>query len=295
MQKPWKWSTPTLRFRDRSLAEAAECCRAAGLAGLEGHRETYENHSVPELEAEARALRDAGLEMETFHLPFQAEDDLSAFYESNRRVAVARARRWMERAARLGARIGIAHPCNGRSGVRAEGLDPYLAALDRSLRELLPAAEPLGLDLAFENMPPNPHGRFGSLPEHFVRIRKAFGHPRLKFCLDTGHALIAARHRALDFFPAMGPDLAAFHLQDTAGDRDLHLAPGRGRIDWSPIFRNMAKRKYRGIACLEAPPFDFGPDFSPDAWRRMIDETDALVSRALQDGPPADERRRRSD
>jgi hypothetical protein len=32
--------------------------------------------------------------------------------------------------------------------------------------------------------------------------------------------------------------------------------------------------------CIETPPFDFGPDFTDDAWKRMVDDTMALAQQS---------------
>lgn len=278
----WSWSTTSSRFPGKEFPEIIALCREAGLSGLEGGEGDFDGFPEARLSAYASELRAAGLVMETFHLPFGWGDDIAAFYETSRRATVRKMRAWMERAALLGARIGILHPSTNRFSTDTEGIDRYLAALDRSFRELLPAAEQLSLTLALENMlPGDGGGRLGSRPGHFTLFRERFGHPRLKFCLDTGHALVSARGQAGDFFPAMGADLVAFHLQDTPGDRDAHLAPGHGRVDWVTVFRGMAGLGYRGTACLEAVPFDFGPDFTAAAWRRMVEDTARLAAGAL--------------
>lgn len=278
----WSWSTTTSRFPGLPVAEVCAIARSAGLSGLEGGETSFQGWSEAALMAAAAEYRSAGLVIDTFHLPFTATDDIAAFYETARRETVRRMRFWMERASLLGAKIGILHPSTCRFSTVVEGLDGYLAALEKSFAELLPAAEALGLTLALENMLPGEQGdRFGSRPEHFALLREKFGHPRLAFCLDTGHALVAGRERAADFPRVMGRELVAFHLQDNAGDRDSHLAPGHGRVDWPAVFRGMEALGYRGVACIEASPFDFGPDYTPAAWRRMVGETAALARRAL--------------
>ena len=162
------------------------------------------------------------------------------------------------------------------------GLDTYLRQLGRSLETLLPAAGGLGFTVALENMLPGGGGRFASRPEHFERFIREFAHPNLGFCLDTGHALVAVGpERTPELLDIMAPHLVAFHLADNAGDRDSHLAPGHGRVEWSPIFQKAAEMGYSNTMCIETPPFAQGPDYSPDAWKQMVDETDTLVEKAL--------------
>ena len=79
----------------------------------------------------------------------------------------------------------------------------------------------------------------------------------------------------------MGSRLAAFHLADNAGDRDSHLAPGHGRVEWGPVFRKAAELGYEFTMCIETAPFAFGPEYSRDAWKQMVTDTDALVEQAL--------------
>ena len=81
---------------------------------------------------------------------------------------------------------------------------------------------------------------------------------------------------------AMGSRLVAYHLADNAGDRDSHLAPGHGRVDWSTVFRQAAAANYSNTMCIETPPFASGPDYSIQAWTSMVDECRQLVATALE-------------
>ena len=200
----------------------------------------------------------------TFHLPFGTTDDIASFYETVRRAAVDNVVAWMERSARLGAGIGILHPCGSRYPAEVEGVDRYLAAFEKSISVLLDRAAVLDYTLAVENLPPREGvARFGSRPEHLARIAAAFDHPNLGFCFDTGHALMTAREAIDDYFAAMGSRLIAFHLSDSPGDRDLHLAPGHGNVDWPRVFRHMGALGFIGYACIETAPFAGGPDYHP--------------------------------
>ena len=283
MQKTWVWSTTGFTLVGKSHEEIQQLCRGAGLAGIEASVELFPTTSEAELEAIGASYREAGLKFDSFHLPFEADDDIASFYESTRRQAVDKARYWMERAALLGARVGIQHPTTNRLNADVEGLDNYFRQLDKSLQVLLPAAEQLGFVIALENLPPGEAGgRLSARPEHFARFTAEFAHPNLGFCLDTGHALIAAGpEKAALFLEIMAPHLQAFHLSDTAGDRDSHLAPGRGLVEWDGVFRQAAASAYSHSMCIETPPFAHGPDYSLEAWQQMVQETGRLAENAL--------------
>jgi sugar phosphate isomerase/epimerase len=282
MQKTWSWSTTGYSFVGKPHETIREICKAAGLAGIEGAPELFEGKTDSELEAIGKEYRAAGLRVETFHLPFTAQDDLASFYETSRRQAVERARLWIERAAILGATVGICHPTTNRYNVDVEGLDNYLRQLGKSLETLLRVAEALGFTIALENMLPSEGGRLASRPEHFEMFARQFKGPNLGFCLDTGHALVAGGPGGADeFYAVMAPHIVAFHLADNAGDRDSHLAPGHGLVDWTAFFRRTAELRYSRSICIETPPFAHGPNYGLDAWRGMVADTEALVEKAF--------------
>ena len=87
MQKSWTWSTTGLLLTKKSHEEIIEICQAAGLAGIEGGAPLFDGLRDSELEAIGEKYRDAGLQIETFHLPFSAQLDLVSFYEQGRRSA----------------------------------------------------------------------------------------------------------------------------------------------------------------------------------------------------------------
>lgn len=285
MKKTWTWSVTAYGLLSVSHDDIIAMCRSAGLAGIEGGPPLFEGMSDNELEALGAKYREAGLQIQTFHLPFAAEDDVASFYETKRLEAVEGARTWMERSALLGATIGIQHPTTNRFNVEAEGIDNYLRQLGKSLDVLLPVAERLNYTIALENLPPGDDGgRLSSRPEHFERFAATYAHPNLGFILDTGHALIAAGpDHADDFHEVMAPHMVAYHLADNAGDRDSHLAPGHGLVDWDKVFRRAAQIGYSGCMCIETPPFAHGSKgtYSTAAWKQMVDEADALVAAAL--------------
>ena len=191
----------------------------------------------------------------------------------------------MEKAALMGSRVVILHPSTSHFYIEEEGMDRFLIQMGKTLEALLPKAEELNLVIALENMLFGERGRAGSLPEHFTVFAEKFGHPNLGFCLDTGHALVAGGPNGpANFFEAMSKRLVAFHLHDNAGDRDSHLAPGHGLVDWKVLFGRMAEMKFSDAVCIEAPPFNYSDNYkySLDAWKQLIEETDALAENGIE-------------
>lgn len=277
----WGYAAHGPSFHGARHEVIREICRAAGFSGIEAHAKMFPGFGVADFEREGRLYAEAGVLVSSFHLPYDVQYDLATQYETERRKTVAVEKTWLENAARLGARVAIVHPTTSRLDMNVESFDGFLSAFGRSLGELLPCAEACGVILAVENLP-SPQGiRYGSAPEHFATFQKEFSHPFLGFCLDTGHALVSLHGRAMEIAEAMKPALAAFHLEDNAGDRDSHLAPGRGLVDWRAVSALLRDIQFTHPACVEAPPFAHGPNYSPTAWHDLHESTARLINSCL--------------
>lgn len=275
----FRFAACTAGMDDIPHAEMQRLFSQAGFDAVELMHGRLTTLTVEEAAGIGEGYRAAGVPVETVHLPYEGPQfDIADFYESRRRQAVASIQHAMERAAAAGAAAGILHPSTSREPVDTNGFERYFAQMAVSMRELLREAERVDLLLAVENLPPVPGRRYGSVPDHFRRFAHDLAHSHLSFCLDTGHALMAVGHDGtIELMEAMGERLRAFHLSDTSGDRDLHLAPGHGAVDFPRVFAQA--RDLRPLAmCIETPPFAPGPDYGDAAWRTMVDEVRALAA-----------------
>jgi sugar phosphate isomerase/epimerase len=103
-----------------------------------------------------------------------------------------------------------------------------LRALEHSItaiEHLRAFAAPLGVRLLLENL----EGEVAT-PEHLIEILSSGHFTDLGVCLDTGHAHLGEGvHAALE---VLRDRLRSSHLHDNHGDKDAHLWPGDGTIDW---------------------------------------------------------------
>jgi len=100
-------------------------------------------------------------------------------------------------------------------------------------------ARPLGVKVLLENLENDV-----AQPENLVETVEIGHLDDVAFCLDVGHAHIGGGiGRAIH---AMGPRIISSHIHDNAGDRDNHLWPGDGTIDWPETMH--------GLAALDEPP-----------------------------------------
>ena len=277
----WLACGHTFTTIDASFDEIQLICSSAGFHGFEGAPLLFEGKTDAQLKEISQELKNGGVHIPSLHLPHTAEEDITAFYETNRRKAVSTIERWLEKAVILGSSVCILHPSTNGYEVAAEGLDEFIRQFGKSMRTLLSVAEQLNIHISVENMLPGKGSRFGSQIEHFRRIHTEIDHPNLGFCLDTGHAAVSVgTDHVHDFFSVMASQLTAIHLNDTSGDRDLHIAPGHGFVRWDLVLQGIDSLSTEPALCIETPPFAQGPIYEISAWKELVQRTDSLVEKA---------------
>lgn len=127
----------------------------------------------------------------------------------------------------------------------------HLERLQEGLERLLPTLQEAGVRLAMENLP-----TWESVPleSEAMDICRRFDTPLIACWHDFGHGqiredmgFIAHRH----WIEKLEPHLAGFHVHDLAGPSADHLAPGRGKLDFT-AFKTFIRSDT--IAVLEPAP-----------------------------------------
>ena len=127
----------------------------------------------------------------------------------------------------------------------------YLEFLDACV----PYAKKAGIELAIENggMPNNPYSRLdelSTLVSEFEGVGIAF---------DVGHAYLRERKfgvkkpekRIAKAVRNMREKLLHVHVHDNDGQEDGHLVPGKGKIDFRPIFSALRSVGYQRMLIAE--------------------------------------------
>lgn len=169
----------------------------------------------------------------------------------------------LEACAMLGCRKLVFHPLLYPYRVASEELAARILDYNvRWFREVLPAAERLGVAVMLENMFDYYHVRQPGDPPYvfttaaqMLALADALGQGSVGFCLDTGHANISAQDPA-QMIRVYGRRLGCLHLNDNFGrspglHEDLHLFPGEGSLSWPPIFAALREAGYEGAYNLE--------------------------------------------
>jgi len=74
--------------------------------------------------------------------------------------------------------------------------------------------------------------------------------PNIGICVDTGHANLGDLG-AGNAIRMAGSLLLTTHLQDNLGERDDHMPPGMGKIDWADVFQALSEIDYKRTLMLE--------------------------------------------
>jgi len=111
-------------------------------------------------------------------------------------------------------------------GVGHEEADEHkLDAAMNSLEHLHAFAKPLGVQLLVENITNDL-----STPEKLMELLHAGHFDDIGVCFDVGHAHIMSS--VPEAFAVLKDRIRSTHVHDNDGERDSHLWPGEGSIDW---------------------------------------------------------------
>jgi len=97
-----------------------------------------------------------------------------------------------------------------------------------SIEHLRAFAKPLGVKILIENIPNEL-----STPERLVEFIQASRLDDIGVCFDCGHAHMMSN--VSEAFETLKKHICSTHLHDNQRDKDSHLWPGKGSIDWKQM------------------------------------------------------------
>lgn len=163
-------------------------------------------------------------------------------------AAAERRMDYYRRALRLAAVLG-APAVSLWSGPLEAGDDPE-AARDRLLARLprlLDAAAAAGVSVCFE---PEPGHLIDGLSA-YRELRKCLGRRDLRTTIDVGHLLVTEPGAPEAHLAEWADSLMNVQVDDARRGIHEHLPPGEGEIDFGPVFRELRRIGYKGLAALE--------------------------------------------
>ncbi len=153
-----------------------------------------------------------------------------------------------------------------------------------AIEHLKAFAHPLGVKILLENLPNEV-----TTPEHLLEILKIGHFDTVGICLDVGHAHLAGGGAGIaTAFELCGARVAQLHLHDNHGQKDEHLWPGSGTIDWKAVSRQVSALKPEVGSLLEV---GYEPNEAAEAVtrkaRQFFDEQSRLAEELAATEQPA--------
>lgn len=203
--------------------------------------------------------------------------------ENERSRAVDFTKKYLQLAAWIGAESVLVVP-----GSAAVAWDPSRPVVEykkvwenstRSIRELLPVAESLGVTIALENV----WMRFLLSPMEWKMFLDQFQSPNLGMYFDVGNCLLYAP--AEDYISLLGAErIKAVHLKNWSGSDCAGTLHGfgdslfKGDIDWNRLLAAFKAAGYNGPYTVEMIPFCRLPDLVLPDYSLSEKVTDELLS-----------------
>ena len=229
---------------DQFVAGGAE---AIELFAARGHFNYTEKQHIREI---GNWFRSTGVRFHSMHSPMHPDEEwgrsgtppinIASVEKLHRIAAMDEIKRAIEVAEQLPFKFLVQHV-----GVSNEEADERQQdAAISSLEHLHAFAKPLGVQLLVENIVNEL-----STPEKLLELLRAGRFDDMGVCFDVGHAhLISSVPRA---FEVLKDRIRSTHVHDNNEDRDSHLWPGDGNIDWKQTMELLRTAPHQPPLLLE--------------------------------------------
>jgi sugar phosphate isomerase/epimerase len=201
------------------------------------------------------------LEFHSLHSPMTADDqwrhhgkplDISSRDRKDRIEAMDEIKRAIEIAEYIPFRFLVQHIGTQDASFDMHNFEGALS----SIEHLRAFAKPLGVQLLLENIPNDI-----SEPEKLVEMIKALHYDDIGVCMDFGHAHLGSGISAT--FGVLQQYIRSTHLHDNHQDKDSHLLPGDGTLDWKLAMELLRSAPHTPACMLELEgDSDGSPEFS---------------------------------
>ena len=246
--------------------EFIDFAKAQGLDGVELTLDDCLSVAITEGECRkiAAYAKEKGVGLRTMATGHYGAESLGADDEGERTRAVEFTKKYLQIAAWLGAETILVVP--GSTSVAWDPSRPKVAygrcweQSTKSIRELLPLAEKLGVTIALENV----WMRFLLSPMEWKLFLDQFDSDRVGMYLDVGNCQIYLPSE--DYINLLGKRVKAIHVKNWKGDDSGGVLHGfgdslfAGDVDFKAAFAALEKIGYTGTYTVEMIPFSRLPD-----------------------------------
>ncbi len=229
--------------------------RRGGAQAIEifGAREHFDYNDRSHVRELASWFADNDQKLHSLHSPMHGEPESSrgsapplnlVDFDKRRRIeAMDEIKRALEVAEHFPFRYLIQHIGTPNESFSPAKFDAAMTAIEH----LRAFAKPLGVMVLIENIPNEL-----SAPDKLAELLHVAHFTDVGLCFDIGHAHIGEGVRVT--FESMKPHIRSTHLHDNRQDRDSHLWPGDGTIDWNEAMEMIRSAPHVPPLLLEIEP-----------------------------------------
>ncbi|MDP9267422.1 MAG: sugar phosphate isomerase/epimerase [Acidobacteriota bacterium] len=205
--------------------------QAVEIFAARGHFDYTSKQHIKEI---AKWFQDSGVPLRSLHSPMFADDDWGRsgapavnVLEKDRKTRIA-AMDEIKRALEVAETLPFEYLVQHMGNAGEEWDEAKFEAGVSSIEHIQAFAKALGVTLLVENIP-NEFSTAEKLLAFIHNVRDVF------VCFDVGHAHLADGIEPT--FDRVAPLIRSTHVHDNLHDRDSHLWPGKGNIDWPLAMR----------------------------------------------------------
>jgi len=187
-------------------------------------------------------LQSNAVELNSLHSPIYSDTDWGKrsssvnIVDPDKRLrieATDEIKRAIEVAEILPFRFLVQHLGNSGESFSDRKFDDAMTAIEH----LRAFSKPLGVTILVENIPNDL-----SQPEKLAELLRVSHFGDVGVCFDFGHAHMM--NTVSRDFETLEPHIRSTHVHDNSRDRDAHLWPGKGSIDWDEAMELLRKARH---------------------------------------------------
>lgn len=251
-------------FGAETISGKLASCYEAGFAAFE-FSPVYDaerlNAHVKEIQ---RELETTELKIWSVHLPFGAQNDISAGKEAERQRVENDLKAYIDVVKELHPAVAVVH--GSAEPIKEEERLHRMEQSIRSLATLTEYCRQYGIQLAVECLPRTCLGR--NSEEILTMTDTVEG---LAVCFDTNHLTL---QQPLDFVQKVGSKIVTTHVSDYDFIDERHWMPGWGKMDWSALYQALIQAGYDGPILFEVVNRPENPRLTPKMlaqnWRNLL-------------------------
>ena len=187
------------------------------------------------------------VEFAAFHAPFSVDISFSNPAPIARHTAAEIIKRAIHSAAQIGIKTMVLHPSGAHYEKYSDRKFLVKQCIDH-VGEIYDFCEKEGVVLALENL--TGRGVCGT-PEEMLLFLNAF--PNMQVCFDTNHCAYILPEDYLHTLLKAGMKgrIATLHVSDYNLDKEMHVMPGEGKINWNELITRLEQLDFSGVFMYE--------------------------------------------